>query len=52
MAIPLFSKGFNRNNRKAKMTRFLIMNAGPVDIDGIRYKNMGDRQPDQEYLVA
>ena len=52
MAVPLFSKEFNRNNRKAQMTRFLIMNAGPVEMEGVRYKNMGDRQPDQEYLVA
>ena len=42
-AVPLFSKDFSRENRKAKMTRFLVMNAGPIDFDGVRYKNMGDR---------
>ena len=34
------------------MTRFLIMNAGPIDYGGVRYKNLGDRQPLQEYDVA
>ena len=43
LTLPLFSKDYTRNHRKAKMTRFLLMNAGPIDIDGIRYKNLGDR---------
>ena len=50
--IPLFSKDYNRFNRKAKMTRFLLLTGGPVEMDGTRYKNMGDRQFEQEYNVA
>ena len=50
--IPLFSKDYNRFNRKAKLTRFLLFIGGPVDMDGVRYNNMGDRQSEQEYVVA
>ena len=34
------------------MVRFLLIISGPVDIGGIRYKNMGDRQFDQEFEIA
>lgn len=50
--IPLFSKEYSSTNRKAKMVRIILMVAGPIDINGIRYKNMGDRWPDQEYEIA
>ena len=52
MTLPLFSKDYSRENRKAKMVRFLLLAAGPIDFAGIRYKNMGDRNPLQEYDVA
>ena len=50
--LPLFSKDYNREHRKAKMTRFLLIAAGPIDLDGVRYNNLGDRQPEQEFLIA
>lgn len=34
------------------MIRFLLLNAGPVDLEGVRYSNLGDRQSDQEFLIA
>jgi hypothetical protein len=43
-AMPLFSKEFNREHRKAKMVRILLTMAGPIDMKGIRYSNMRDRQ--------
>ena len=46
--IPLFSTEYTRTNRKAKMTRFLLQNAGPIEFDGIRYRNMGDQNAVQE----
>ena len=42
LTLPLFSKEYHRNRRKAKMTRFLLMPAGPIEFNGIRYKNMAD----------
>ena len=33
------------------MIRFLVLNAGPIDIDS-RYKNMGDRSAEQEFIIA
>jgi len=52
LTLPLFSKDYKRDNRKAKMIRFLLLNAGPVDLEGVRYSNLGDRQSDQEFLIA
>lgn len=46
MTLPLFSKEYGRHNQKAKTTRFLVQNAGPIMKDGIRYKNIGDRNAD------
>jgi len=51
-ALPLFSKDFNVTNRKAKMIRMVIFAAGPINVNGIRYKTMMDRIEDQEYFVA
>ena len=51
-AIPLFSKDFNIDHRKAKMTRMVLQVAGPVELEGIRYSHMRDRQEAQEYYVA
>ena len=51
-ALPLFSKDFNLNHRKAKMMRMVIFAAGPLEINGIRYKTMLDRNEDQEYFIA
>lgn len=50
--LPLFSKDYNRNHRKARSTRFLLLPAGPIEIEGVRYKTLGDRQPDQEFWIA
>lgn len=50
--IPLFSKEYSLTNRKAKMIRIILILAGPIEFNGIRYKNMGDRWPDQEYEIA
>lgn len=50
--LPLFSKDYNRNNRKARATRFLLLPAGPIEMKDIRYKTLGDRAPDQEYWIA
>ena len=30
----------------------LLIVAGPIKYDGIRYKNFGDRWTDQEYYLA
>jgi aspartyl-tRNA(Asn)/glutamyl-tRNA(Gln) amidotransferase subunit A len=51
-ALPLFSKDFNVTNRKAKMIRMVIFAAGPINVNGIRYKTMMDRIEEQEYFVA
>ena len=34
------------------MSRILLRPAGPIEFDGIRYKNMGDRSPEQEFKIA
>ena len=44
LALPLFSKEFTRENLKAKMVRFVVVPAGPVEEDGVRYSHMRDRQ--------
>jgi hypothetical protein len=49
---PLFSTEYSIKNRKAKMVRMLLIVAGPIDFNGIRYKNFGDRWSDQEYYLA
>jgi hypothetical protein len=51
-ALPLFSKDFNITNRKAYMMRMVLFAAGPIEVNGIRYKTMMDRIEDQEYFVA
>jgi len=43
---PLFSTEYSIKNRKAKMVRMLLVVAGPINYDGIRYKNFGDRWSD------
>ena len=45
-ALPLFSKDFNVTHRKAKMMRIVIFSAGPIEVNGIRYKTMLDRVED------
>jgi hypothetical protein len=52
ITVPLFSKDYHRNRRKAKMTRFLLMPAGPIDFKGVRYKNVYDQSSSQEYFIA
>jgi hypothetical protein len=51
-ALPLFGAEYSRNNRKATMMRMAMTFAGPVDLDGIRFNNMEDRQEAQEFKVA
>lgn len=50
--LPFFSKDYSKENRKSRMLRIILFVAGPIEINGIRYKNMGDRWPDQEYEIA
>lgn len=50
--VPFFSKEYSKENRKAKLVRILLIVAGPIEINGVRYKNMGDRWPEQEYEIA
>ena len=50
--IPFFSKDYSATSRKSRMVRILLMVAGPIEINGIRYRNMGDRWPEQEYEMA
>ena len=52
LALPLFSKDFSRTNLKAKMVRVVVRPAGPVEVDGVRYSHMRDRQAAQEFAVA
>lgn len=42
-AIPMFSKEFNNQNRKAKMVRMLLTFAGPIHVNNVRYSHMFDR---------
>ena len=42
-ALPLFSKEFNREQRKARMMRMVLTFAGPIELNGVRYSNMRDR---------
>ena len=51
-AMPLFSRGFTRNNRKAKLVRMGLIMGGPVELNGVRYSHMRDRQEAQELYVA
>lgn len=44
--LPLFSKDYNRTHRKSKMIRFVVQTAGPINFEGVRYKNLGDRNSD------
>lgn len=39
----LFDKDMNMRNRNARFVRSMVLLAGPLDIDGIRYKNIEDR---------
>lgn len=50
--IPFFSKEYNRFGRKAKKVRIVLQLAGPIDMNGVRYNNMGDRTADLEYEIA
>jgi len=34
------------------MVRIILIPAGPIEFDGIRYKNMGDRWSSQEFEIA
>jgi hypothetical protein len=43
LSLPLFSKEYNKTNRKAKMVRMVLIPGGPIQKEGVRYKNMGDR---------
>lgn len=51
-AMPLFSRGFTRKNRKAKLVRMGLIMGGPVELNGVRYSHMRDRQEAQELYVA
>jgi len=50
--VPLFSKDFTRTERKAKLIRVLVIPGGPIDYDGTRFKNMGDRWSEQDFLIS
>lgn len=52
MSLPLFSKEFGKKNHKAKMVRFVLLPGGPVELDGVRYRNLGDRWSDQDYVIS
>ena len=52
MTIPLFSKEFSRFSRKSKMVRALVIPGGPIEVDGDRFKNIGDRWSEQDFIIS